>query len=64
MRKTKSLGFTNKAKLFVLISGSILIFLAGSALLLLCFGLAVFGNFGKEKRSRLCDRFFEELFEF
>lgn len=64
MRKKTSLGFTTKTELFVLIGGSILIFLAGSAFLLICFGLAVVGYFGKEKVSRSFNRFFDELFEF
>ena len=64
MRKTKSFAFATKTELFVLISGSMLIFLAGSAFLLICFGLAVAGYFWKEKISRTFDRFFDELFGF
>jgi len=64
MLKHQPLNFTSKPELFFLISASILVFLAGSMLLLVCFGAAVFGFFGKEKLSQQFDKFLDELFEF
>ena len=64
MLKHQSLNFTNKPELFILISASILVFLAGSMLLLIFFGVVVFGVFWKEKINKTFDRIFDELLEF
>jgi hypothetical protein len=60
----KSFAFSTKFELFVLIGCSMLVFLAGSMFLLVCFGADVLGFFGKEKLSQQFDKFFDELFEF
>lgn len=64
MLHKKSLAFTTKFELFVLIGCSLLVFLAGAVLLLVCFGMAVLVFFGKEKLSQQFDKIFDELFEF
>jgi len=55
MLKNQSLNFTSKPELFLLISASILVFLAGSLLLLIFFGAVVFGVFWKEKIRKAID---------
>ena len=64
MHKYQPLNFTSKPELFLLISVSILIFLAGSMLLLTGFGMVVLVFLWKGKISNTFDKFFEELFEF
>ncbi len=64
MHKNQSLNFTSKPEIFFQISASIVVFLAGSMLLLIFFGTVVFGYCWKEKVSKTVDRFFEELLKF
>lgn len=64
MLHNKSLASATKFELIVLIGCSMLVFLAGSMFLLVCFGAAILGFFGKEKLSQKIDKFFDELFGF
>lgn len=63
MLKKTSLNFTSKPELFILIGASILIFLAGSMLLLTFFGTVVFSVFWKEKINKTFDQIFDKLLE-
>jgi len=58
----KSLAFSTKFELIVLIGCSMQVFLAGSMFLLVCFGVATVIFFGKEKLSQKINKFFDELF--
>jgi hypothetical protein len=63
MLKQKPLNSTRPHELIILISASILIFLA-SSMLLMGFGVAVIGVLWKEKITKSIDKCFDEVFDF